>query len=122
MNYEKHVGIYQTKEELIADISNLISPWVGYVVKPEGGFEVYYSNDMGLGTELNIAEQLEARVTNLENSIVTLSEDEYDALVTLEEGVQMEITHVDGKKEMVSYDPSKYYYTYDSSDLPNIEE
>lgn len=122
MAYEKHVGIYQTKEELTNDLTNLISPWVAYVPKEEGGFEVYYSNDMTLGdNELNVAESLNQRITKLENSIVTLTEEEYETLIGLADGASMEITNVDGKKEVVSYDPSVYYYTYDPSDLPSEE-
>lgn len=123
MAYEKHVGIYHTKEELTADLNKLKSPWVAYVGPNEnGGFDVYYSNEMTLGSNaLNVAEQLNERITKLENSIVTLTEEEYDALIALEDGVKMMITHVDGTKEEAAYDPDVFYYTYDPSDLPEEE-
>ena len=100
-----------------------MSPWVAYVGPNEkGGFDVFYSNSTTLGTNvLNVAEELDRRITDLENKMVTLTEDEYEALVELEDGAQMEITHVDGTKETVSYDPKVFYYTYDPSDLPKEE-
>ena len=124
MAYEKHVGIYTTEEDLTADISALVSPWVAYVgPKEDGGFDVYYSNMTNLGSNgLNIAEELDKRITKLENSIVTLTEEEYEALIQLEEGSKTLITNVDGTKVETSYDPSVYYYTYDPADLPNEEE
>lgn len=124
MAYEKHVGIYTTVEDLTADISNLVSPWIAYVgPKEDGGFDVYYSNMTNLGSNgLNIAEELNRRITKLENSMVTLTEEEYDALIALEEGATMMITNVDGTQVEVSYDPSVYYYTYDPSDLSEEEE
>ncbi len=123
MAYEKHVGIYQTKEELTADLNKLISPWVAYVGPNEnGGFDVYYSNEMTLGSNsLNVAEELNQRITKLEERIVTLTEEEYEALIEMEEGTEMEITHVDGTKEFVSYNPEVFYYTYDPTDLPEEE-
>ena len=43
MAYEKHVGIYHTKEELTADLNKLKSPWVAYVGPNEnGGFDFSY--------------------------------------------------------------------------------
>lgn len=123
MAYEKHVGIYQTKEELTADLNKLISPWVAYVGPNEnGGFDVYYSNEITLGSNsLNIADELNRRITKLEERIVTLTEEEYEALIEMEEGTEMEITHVDGTKEFVSYNPEVFYYTYDPTDLPEEE-
>lgn len=124
MAYEKHVGIYTTVEELTADVSALVSPWIAYVgPKEDGGFDVYYSNMTNLGSGvLNRAEELAKRITKLEDSIVTLTEEEYEKLVQLENGAKMLITNVDGTKVEASYDPSVYYYTYDPADLPNEEE
>lgn len=122
MKYEKHIGIYQSQDELMADITNLASPWVGYVAKPEGGFEVYYSNDMGLGSDLNIAETLMNEIQILKDSVETLTEDEYEQLVALPEGGEMTITNINGtKKEKVQFNPNVRYYTYNPDDLPNIE-
>lgn len=115
MAYEKHVGIYQTKDELTADLNKLKSPWVAYVgPNAGGGFDVYYSNSTTLGENaLNIAENLNERLNKLEGSIVTLTEEEYERLVELEEGAKMMVTHVDGTTEEISYDPSVMYYTYE---------
>lgn len=120
MAYNKHVGIYQSKDDLLNNISELTSPWVAYVMKENNGYDVYYSNDMIVSSNhLNIAEKLNERVTKLEQEIVliTLTETEYETLITLEDGVEMEITDVDGSKKNISYNPSAYYYTYDPSDL-----
>jgi hypothetical protein len=124
MKYEKHIGIYQSRDELTADLNELKlkSPWVGYVAKPEGGFEVYYSNDMGLGNDLNIAETLMNEIQILKDSVETLTEDEYEHLVALPEGGEMTITNINGiKKEKVQFNPNVRYYTYNPDDLPNIE-
>jgi hypothetical protein len=124
MAYEKHVGIYTTVEDLTADISALVSPWVAYVgPKEDGGFDVYYSNMTNLNSNnLNIAEELNRRVTKLENSVVTLTEEQYEKLIQLEQGAKMLVTNVDGNEVEITYDPSVYYYTYDPADLPNKEE
>ena len=120
MAYNKHVGIYQSKNDLLNNISELTSPWVAYVMKENNGYDVYYSNDMIVSSNhLNIAEELNARVTKLEQEtvLITLTENEYEALITLEDGEEMVITDVDGSKKTISYNPSAYYYTYDPSDL-----
>lgn len=134
MAYEKHVGIYHTKEELTADLNKLKSPWVAYVGPNEnGGFDVYYSNEMIIGNvPLNIAEILNQRVTNLEDKIVTLTEDEYQNLVengkaiitpleikeVRENGMVYTQPNVNRIPVEVSYNPTVMYYTYDPEDLP----
>lgn len=121
MAYEKHVGVYENIEKFNEDEKNLCPPWIAYIYQ-DGGYKVRYSSATVVEhTEFNAYEQLDLRLQKVENNIITLTEDEYDALVTLEEGQQMEITHVDGSKDFVSYDPNVYYYTYNPSDKPNTE-
>lgn len=117
MEYKKHVGIYSTEEELQNDLINLTLPWVAYVSSPEGGFKVYYSDEMSLGDgSLDVTQNIINRLDILEDKMVTLTEEEYETLVT--EGVA-EIIGEDGLPRTEVYSPSKYYYTYDPSDLPN---
>lgn len=116
MEYQKHVGIYNTYADLEADLNNLISPWVAYVQKGEG-FEVYYSNDKVVhGNEIDIADDLNRRLTKLENEVVTLTESEYELLLGLPEGETMEITDISGNKKTIAYNASVRYYTYESEE------
>jgi hypothetical protein len=117
MEYKKHVGIYSTEEELQNDLINLVIPWVAYVSAPEGGFKVYYSDEVSLGDgSTDVTNNILNRLQTLEDKMVTLTEDEYDTLVAKGKTT---ITEVDGTIRMEEYDPSKYYYTYDPSDRPN---
>lgn len=117
MEYKKHVGIYSTEAELQNDLINLVVPWVAYVSTPEGGFKVYYSDEMSLNDgSIDGTTNVMNRLQVLEQQMVTLTEDEYDTLVA--EG-ETTITEVDGTIRSEKYDPSKYYYTYDPSDRPN---
>lgn len=112
MVYEKHVGIYENEEEFQKDI--LCSPWVAYIYENGKGYTVRYSSDVKVEhTEFNAYEQLNSRLNVLENNIVTLTEDEYERLVTEKKTT---ITEADGTIREEEYDPSKFYYTYDTSD------
>lgn len=121
MAYEKHVGVYNTMNEFTEELNNsvLISPWVAYVKKEDGNdYNVFYSNDMSVShSSLNIAEILTEKITKLENRMVSLTEDEYDALIALPEGEVMTVTSPDGTTKDITYDPTVYYCTYDPSDL-----
>ena len=120
MAYEKHVGIYQTYEDFEKDMAELklVAPWVAYVPNGENGYNMIYSNDMVIkDTEFNAAEILGNRVNNLEKRMISLTEEEYEALIKLEKGASMIVTAPDGTQQEVSYNPTTYYCTYDPSDL-----
>ena len=120
MAYEKHVGVYKNQAELKADLSNLKSPWVAYVETATGGFEVHYSTDMvWSGDGLTIEEEVLERIDKLENSVVTLTEDEYENLIKAPQGEKIFIHPLGGEPVEISYSPDVFYYTYDPDDLPN---
>jgi hypothetical protein len=115
MAYEKHVGIYETNDKFKEEATNgtLVAPWVAYV-KKGNSYDVFYSNEMTLGGNgLNVAEVLIERINNLENRMISLTEDEYETLIELPEGETMVVTSPDGTTKEISYDPTVYYCTYD---------
>lgn len=120
MAYEKHIGVYQTITDLQNDLTNLKSPWIAYVGSTEGGFEVHYSTDMvWSGDGLTIEEKVLEKIDKLENSVVTLTEDEYENLIKAPQGDRILIHPLGGEPVEVSYSPDVFYYTYDPDDLPN---
>lgn len=122
MAYEKHVGVYKNQAELKADLSNLKSPWVAYVETATGGFEVCYSDDVVLGgNDVTIGAELNDRISKIEKSIVTLTEDEYETLIEIPEGEKMLIHPLGSDPIEITYEPDVFYYTYDPDDLPNEE-
>ena len=123
MVYEKHVGIYENAADFEADRDNLKSPWVAYIKDSDGSYMMSYSDDMTYEKyELSTVQRLEQDIQELQNSVETLTEDEYEALAALPEDGFMTITNIDGtKKDNVKFNPNVRYYTYDPDDLPNNE-
>jgi hypothetical protein len=121
MAYEKHVGVYSNYAEFETDRPNLVSPWVAYVGELNN-YKVFYSNGMVCNDEtINIAKELDERVSILEKRMITLTEDEYDELVELPEGASMVVHPLGEEPKEISYNPSVYYFTYDPEDLPTEE-
>ena len=121
MVYEKHVGVYDNYAEFENDRRNLVSPWVAYVGVPTN-YQVFYSNGMVCkDEEINIAQELDERVSVLESQFQTLTEDEYDKLIELPEGTSMIIHPIgeDVTEKEITYNPSVFYFTYDPEDLSN---
>ena len=116
VTYNKHIGVYSSEEEFNEKQGELSQPWVAYVGNP---VTVRYSNEMTLGNNaLTIAADLSQRLSVLENSVVTLTESEYDTLITNGEA---DITPLGGEAKHVAYDANVFYYTYNPEDLPEEE-
>ena len=114
---EKHIGFYVDNIAFENDRHNLREPWVAYIGS-EGEYKVEYSSQEILGGNAkNVAEDLSRQIKDIQNSFITLTEDEYEKLVT-NPGLEIFITPLGGEKYPHKYDPSVFYYTYDPKDLP----
>lgn len=121
MSYSKHVGIYSNIEEYNKNKGELISPYVAYVGTSDN-FQIFYSDDVNLGANPhNIANELNQKLMALENKTITLTEKEYEELISLPEGSYMWVTPLGEEKKEIKYDASVFYYTYNPEDLPKIE-
>ena len=114
------INIFYGKD-LFSTLFNRVDVWdeiVSYLQrnKQERSEEILTIPDFDTSPEMR---QIIQRLKREEPKV---TEDEYEALIQLEEGAKMLITNVDGTKVETSYDPSVYYYTYDPADLPNEEE
>lgn len=118
MAYEKHIGIYENEADFKVDQSNLTSPWVAYIKDDDGNYIMSYSDDMTHEKyDLSTVQRLEREIQELRNSTIALTEAEYDILIANGK-ITCKPLGEDVEREII-YNPSAFYYIYNTEDVPN---